>query len=104
MIGFRADSELRAAIEKWAKAQADKPKLSDAIRQLVEIGLTVRARPRQLSQVRAEKAKAMAANQLDQLADKSASAEEQASRKQRLLKGPEEFREVRVDRSKTKGK
>jgi hypothetical protein len=42
----------------------------------------------------------MAAKQLDQLADKSAAAEEQANRKRRLLKGPEEFRGVRVDRSK----
>ena len=39
MIGFRADSEMRAEIEKWARVQPDKPKLSDAIRRLVEIGL-----------------------------------------------------------------
>jgi hypothetical protein len=39
MIGFRADAEMRANIERWAKARPDKPKLSDAIRQLVEIGL-----------------------------------------------------------------
>jgi hypothetical protein len=29
----------RNSIEKWAKAQPDKPKLSEAIRRLVEIGL-----------------------------------------------------------------
>jgi hypothetical protein len=39
MIGFRADTELREAIEKWAKAQLDKPKLSTAIRRLVELSL-----------------------------------------------------------------
>jgi hypothetical protein len=39
MIGFRADAGFRSEIEKWAKAQPDKPKLSDAIRRLVEIGL-----------------------------------------------------------------
>ena len=39
MIGFRADAEMRAAIEKWAKAQPDKPKLSNAIRRLVEAAL-----------------------------------------------------------------
>jgi hypothetical protein len=44
----------------------------------------------------------MAARQLDQLVDKSVPVEEQTSRKQRLLKGPEEFRSVRVDRAKTK--
>ena len=31
-------------------------------------------------------------------------ADDQASRKRRLLKGPEEFRELRVDRLKAKGK
>jgi hypothetical protein len=30
--GFLAEAALRAAIEKWAKQQPDKPKLSDAIR------------------------------------------------------------------------
>ena len=40
--------------------------------------------------------------QLDQLADQSVSAEEQESRKRQLLKGPEEFRGVRVDRAKKK--
>jgi hypothetical protein len=39
MIGFRAGAGMRDQIEKWAKAQADKPKLSDAIRRLVELGL-----------------------------------------------------------------
>jgi hypothetical protein len=34
----------------------------------------------------------------------TASADNQASRKRRLLKGPEEFREVRVDRAKAKRK
>jgi hypothetical protein len=28
--------------EKWAKAQSDKPKLSDAIRRLVELGLKIK--------------------------------------------------------------
>jgi hypothetical protein len=39
MIGFRAETPLRAAIEKWAAHQPDYPKLSEAIRRLVEIGL-----------------------------------------------------------------
>jgi hypothetical protein len=42
----------------------------------------------------------MAADQLDHLANESATADEQASRKRRLLKGPEEFRDARVDRAK----
>jgi hypothetical protein len=44
----------------------------------------------------------MAADQLDQLADPSATTDEQAVRKRRLLQGPEEFQNVRVDRLKKK--
>jgi hypothetical protein len=36
---------------------------------------------------------------LDGLADQSATAEEQAHRKRRLLKGPEEFHDVRLEPS-----
>ena len=43
------------------------------------------------------KAAEMAGDILDQHADLSASSEEQASRKRRLLKGPKEFREWRRD-------
>jgi hypothetical protein len=42
MIGFRADAGLPSEVEKWARAQPDKPKLSDAIRRLVELGLKVK--------------------------------------------------------------
>ncbi|MBI3700590.1 MAG: hypothetical protein HY242_09140 [Afipia sp.] len=42
LIGFRATDEMRAAIEKWAGRQSDKPKLSEAVRRLVDIGLRVR--------------------------------------------------------------
>ena len=102
LIGFRAPPDVRGAIVKWAENQPDKPTLSEAIRRLVEIGLTMKSRPKQLSPAYAKKANEMAAEQLDQLADKSASADEQASRKRNLLKGPEEFRGVRVDRQKKK--
>ena len=44
----------------------------------------------------------LAANVIDKLADGAASADDRASRKSRLLKGPEEFREARVDRPKAK--
>jgi len=45
----------------------------------------------------------MAGKMIDQLADKSASPEEQAKRKRRLMKGPPEFREMRGDLPKPKG-
>jgi hypothetical protein len=43
------------------------------------------------------KAADMAGAVIDQQADLSASSEEQASRKRRLLKGPKEFRDLRRD-------
>jgi hypothetical protein len=101
LIGFRADAVARAAIVEWAENQPDRPTLSEAIRRLVELGLTIEARPTQITPARAERAARVAATagkQLDQLADSSASAEEQAIRKRSLLKRPEEFQSVRIDR------
>jgi hypothetical protein len=93
------------ALDAWIAKQAPPfPSRPEAVRRLVELGLTVKARPKQPGSARAERAKEMAAKQLDQLVDKSAPAEEQESRKRRLLKGPEEFRNVWVDRAKTKDK
>ena len=72
-------------------------RLREAFRRLVEIGLTVKVRPSQPSRARAERANEMAAKTIDGLIDAGASTEEVTNRKRRLLKGPEEFREVRVD-------
>ena len=44
----------------------------------------------------------MAGKVIDQNTDPSASTDEQASRKRRLLKGPKEFREIRRDRPRAK--
>lgn len=101
LMGFHADALTRAEIVKWAENQPDKPTLSEAIRQLVKLGLSARARSKQTSGARAN---AMAADQLDRLADPSATAEQQATRKGRLLGGPEEFSGVRVDRPKRRHK
>jgi hypothetical protein len=88
---------LADAVDKWADSQDDAPTCFEAIR-----WLTAKARPKQGSRERVRTATAIAANQLDQLADDSATAHEQARRKRRLLKGPEEFQSVRVDRSTKK--
>lgn len=50
------------------------------------------------------RAREMAGNTIDDMSDTAANPDDQASRKRRLLKGPEEFRGVRVDRAKSKGK
>jgi hypothetical protein len=49
------------------------------------------------TRMRRTKAAEMAGEAIDQHTDRSASSEEQESRKQRLLKGPAEFRELRRD-------
>jgi hypothetical protein len=47
--------------------------------------------------MRRTKAAEMAGEAIDQHTDRSALSEEQESRKQRFLKGPAEFRELRRD-------
>jgi len=44
----------------------------------------------------------LAAEQIDKMADSSATDEERHTRKQRLLKGPKEFRDIRGDLLKRK--
>lgn len=103
MMGFRAAPVLRGSIVKWAENQPDMPTLSEATRRLVELGLTVKSdivRPSKEGQ--RARAREMAGVAIDGMTDASARADDQASRKRRLLKGPEEFRESRVDRVKKK--
>jgi hypothetical protein len=101
-VGVRVRPELSAQIEGWRAQQRPIPSEPEAIRRLVEIGLgsvkVARAQKRSDSPT----ARDLAAVQIDRLADSGAPAEEQASRKRHLLKGPEEFREARVDRPKAK--
>ena len=95
-VTARMPNELIAQVESWATA--NDASRSEAIRRLVELGLTVKSLPKQTSRARAAKANAMAGKQLDDLVDASASADQQATRKGRLLRGPEEFQSVRIDR------
>ena len=97
-VHLRVLPDQAVAIDAWIVKQDEPVTRPEAIRRLVELGLTVKARSKQGSRARSETASAMAGNQLDELADASASAEERATRKRRLLKGPEEFQSVRVDR------
>jgi hypothetical protein len=70
MVGVRATDELRVAIERWAKLQPDTPKLSEAVRRLVEMGIAVGAKQPAIarSEKTAAKAKDLAAKQIDRLA------------------------------------
>jgi hypothetical protein len=105
LMGFRADPVIRAEIVRWAEKQPDMPTLSEAIRRLVELGLSVKAKARPAGKPgRMLRAQELASKTVEKLVDPTAPPEERAERKRRLTKGPEEFREVRVDRPKVKGK
>jgi hypothetical protein len=54
------------------------------------------------SEKAAAKAAMMAGQEIDRLGDRSATDEQRASRKRRLLKGPKEFRNIRDDQPKRK--
>jgi hypothetical protein len=59
----------------------------------------VAARPK-----KAAKAREMAGQEIDRLIDPSTTDEERQRRKRRLLKGPKEFRDIRDNRTKSKGR
>jgi hypothetical protein len=50
------------------------------------------------------RAKELATKAIDKIIDPSAPPEERAQRRRRLIKGPSEFREDRVDVPRAKGK
>jgi len=102
---FRLSDDFIAKVDAWAVAQADEPGRSEAIRRLVELGLTVKTRKaKQPSPARAARAKELAAKAIDKMIDPAAPPEERAQRRRQLTKGPTEFREDRVDLPKAKGK
>jgi hypothetical protein len=80
MMGFRADSMIRAEIVRWAENQPDMPTLSEAIRRLVELGLAVKTKPRQAAAARAARAKELAGQAIDKIGDPAAHPEERAQR------------------------
>jgi hypothetical protein len=93
-----------SALDRWAAKQSDQPTRAEAIRRLVELGLTVKMPATPVSKPgRRLRARELAAEAIDKMADPAASTDERDRRRRRLTKGPEEFREVRVDRSKAKG-
>jgi hypothetical protein len=77
------------------------PRVTSRLR-LVELGLTIWTKSKQGSAARAERAKELASKIIDNLTAATPESDEKASRKGNLIKGPEEFRQVRVDRPKPK--
>jgi Arc/MetJ-type ribon-helix-helix transcriptional regulator len=109
---IRLSTELTRAIDQWAVRNKAESR-SEAIRRLVEMALGKQpkpgaglkrgqySKPRERPKAKSE-ASDLAGEQIDKLADSSATAEERQMRKRRLLKGPKEFRDIRLDLPKPK--
>jgi hypothetical protein len=79
--------------------------LEHAIRRLVEIALKSETSSMPIARPgRRSRAEELARNVIEKMIDPTASPDERAQRRRRLTKGPPEFREVRVDLPKAKGK
>jgi len=101
LVSTRMPTVLIADIDAWA--DRSNIKRSEAIRRLVELGLTVKTRSAPSERQRAALAD-LASKAIDSLTAGTPDNNEETSRKRRLIKGPEEFREVRVDRPKARKK
>jgi len=90
-------------IGAWGKREGVRSR-SDAIRRLLDQSLvTVTHSSQRRRQKGASKAREWAGQEIDRRANQSVPAEERKRRKDRLTKGPSEFREMRDDIPKPKG-
>jgi hypothetical protein len=104
-VGERWHPSELAAIDAWIASSADKTLTrAHAIRRLVALGLRAKPNERPKSegtkqrQGTKQRARVLAGAAVDEMTDTSASADDQANRKRRLIKGPEEFQNMRRDR------
>ncbi len=93
---------LTAQVDAWAEAH-DTVR-SDAIRQLVQLGLNVAVSAVKPGVVRRAPVdiEGLAVRQIDQLLDPSLPADERDRRIRRLTEGPPEFADERIDLPKTR--
>jgi hypothetical protein len=85
------EDSLTSAIDKWREKQDGEPSRPEAIRRLVELGLKVKTKSLPSERQRAALAD-LASKAIDSLTVGTTDNDEKASRKHRLIKGPEEFR------------
>jgi hypothetical protein len=128
-VTVRLPESLLATVEHWAMSQDDQPPRSQAIRRLVELGLTAETKARSIGRRpsaaivadlataidslppkpiakpgRRARAQELARDAIEKMVDPTASPEERDQRRRRLTKGPTEFRKARVDQPKPKAK
>lgn len=100
-VGMRLPAALVRSIDEWAKRN-DVSGRSEAMRRLLELGLTSTPTARHLGKGAKRKAAEMAGQELDRLGNQTLTDEERTRRKRRLIRGPREFRDVRTDQPKNK--
>ena len=90
------------ALDDWiSKQKPPFPSRPAAVRRLVDIALSSgKRREAPYPQKTVAKARVLASKAIDSLMDPATPVDEKAVRKHRLLKGPSDFRDVRVDREK----
>jgi hypothetical protein len=108
LVGVRLQPDRLSAIDAWIAEQNAPMTRPEAIRAMLDAVLVVVAKDpgekragKTLNKTRAAE---LAAKVVEKIIDPSAPPEERAQRRRRLTKGPQEFREDRVDLPKPKGK
>jgi|SRR5436853_4519720 len=101
LIGVRLPPETIKAIDAWAKRENVSSR-SEAVRRMVYQSLAAATQPRTGRRKGASEASAWAGQEIDRRANQSVPAEERKRRKDRLTKGPSEFRKMRNDLPKPK--
>src|ERR1700739_1193524 len=102
LVGVRLQDDELQAVDNGAPKREPPVTRPYAIRRLVEIGLTVRTKSKQPPAARATRAKELRSKATEKPADQSATQERRVQRRRRLTRGPQEFREDRLDLPETK--
>src|SRR5260370_37155127 len=88
LIALRLEPGLLARVDRWAASQKDDPSRPEAIRRLVELGVSIALRTGVRTE-EAAKAAERARQESDPLVDDPASDEERSLRKGGLMNGPQ---------------
>ena len=91
----KLSQHLTADIDAWAEAH--NMARSDAIRKLVEIGLNASPGPVRVKPYEPAAIEERAAEQIERMLDPSLPADERERRRRRLIEGPPEFLDQRID-------
>jgi hypothetical protein len=99
-ITVRMSTAVLRALDEWRQKQTDSPGRAEAICRLVEQLTSADVRP--IADESQNKAAELASREIDKLGAKIGHGKERAKRKRHLIKGPIEFRAMRVRRTKSK--